>query len=229
MVFTPPASSGCTQTLVTAQHKVREFKCLDRNVDRRRSYTHNIAPTHSARADFRFHSQSGVLFVLSASNMTRVLGKYQVAYPDGDGQFITTATWSNVTNLLYVVAPSDAGPTSQSATVVPGVAHGINAFNVSGASCTLTLVWHSSLGIPWVAGDLNGNAPYTSPVVAADVVWMGSGLKSGIVAASAWTGAFLWSATLRAPIFAAPIVASGRIYASDWSFAAGSGHLYAYW
>ena len=174
-----------------------------------------------------FSPQAGVLFVLAADDTSLELGRYQMAASTGDGQFITTATWSKAANLLFVSSPSDAPATSVSATTVPGIAHGLSAFNVSGPSCKLTLVWQSTLGLPWNSADLGSNAPYTSPVVAGDVVYVGTGFNKKVVAVAASNGTMLWSATLKAPIFSAPIVASGRIYASDWSY--GIGHVYGFW
>ena len=130
-VFTPSASSGCAQSLVTLQHK------------------------------------AGIMFVLSASNMSKSLGSYQLADSTEAGQFIGSTTYSAAHNLLLVVAPSDATAVSggSSATYTPAVQHGLQAYTVT-ASCGLLLAWQTTLGLPWDPTNLNSNAPYSSPTVA---------------------------------------------------------------
>ena len=170
--------------------------------------------------------KSGIMFVLAAANLTHEFGRYQLAASTDNGQFITTATWSPLHALLFVSSPSDAGTTSASASVVPGAAHGLLAFNVTGPACTLSLVWHTSMGLPWNSADLGSNAPYTSPIVGGDVVWMGSGLNKGVHAVSAVNGTLLWSAVAAHAVFAAPVVASGRLIVADWAYGPGSVYMW---
>ena len=61
----------------------------------------------------------------------------------------------------------------------------------------------------------------------ADVVYIGSGLNAMVHAVNINNGAQLWNASLFAPIFANPTVASGRVLVSDWSYGAGRVYVFA--
>ena len=189
-VFSPSASSGCADVLVTVQHK------------------------------------AGVMYVLSGRNLSTMYGSYQLAASTSNGQFITTSTYDALSNTLYVVSPSDAPATSASATKHPNVAHGVQAFHIM-SDCSLSLTWNSTLGLPWNAGDLSNNAPYTSPTLANGVVYIGGGLNKMVLAADAHSGALLWSATTANAVFAPPVVASGRVIVADWGWAANAVYMYA--
>lgn len=90
--------------------------------------------------------------------------------------------------------------------------------------CKLTLAWNAA-----APGDPSSpymNAPYTTPSVAGDVVYFGTGLAQGLHAVDAAKGTLLWSATTRSATFAQPTVANGVVLVGDWS--SGVSRLYAF-
>ena len=171
--------------------------------------------------------KAGVMFVLPAANLSDTsLGSYQLAASTGNGQFIGSSTYSAAHNLLLVVAPSDANNSVGTGAVNhPAVSHGLQAYAITPA-CGLTLMWQTSLGLPWDPTDLNGNAPYSSPTLAGDVVYVATGLHAGVVAVSVASGAILWRGATQAAAFATPVVASGRLLVSDWAY--GPSRVYSF-
>ena len=57
-------------------------------------------------------------------------------------------------------------------------------------------------------------------------MYVAAGLHKSVFAVSAVSGAVLWNATVSAAVFSTPVVASGRLLVSDWSY--GPGHVYMF-
>src|SRR5205085_10309228 len=91
--------------------------------------------------------------------------------------------------------------------------HGIVALRVSG--CMLVEAWRRDLG--------RDMSPASSPTVAGNVVYYGTGHDHEVVALDARDGRALWhSRAIRRAVFAAPTVIAGRVFVGSWDQ-----HLYA--
>jgi hypothetical protein len=111
-----------------------------------------------------------------------------------------TYAYSRARNMLFVANPSDSsGP----------YRHGLLAFAV-GPDCRLALRWQSSIGPPL--------GPPSPPIVAGGVVYVATGEAPGLAAFDAASGAQLWTSgtQIQRPVYAAPTVANGRLYAVSW-------------
>ncbi len=86
--------------------------------------------------------------------------------------------------------------------------HGLLAFRVS-AACTLEPLWQQAVGPE--------PAILSPPVVAAGVVYLGTGFDDELWAFDASTGRPLWtSPRLTGAVYGGPTVANGRLYAGAW-------------
>jgi len=129
----------------------------------------------------------------------------QIASPQALSLFGTVA-YSPPAQMLFVATASDAPATFH---------HGLQAFAVTG--CRLALRWQTAAGAP--------QEPPSPPVVANGVVYLATGETPGLTAFDASTGRKLWSSgtLITLPVFGAPTVSGGRLYATSWDH-----HLYAF-
>jgi outer membrane protein assembly factor BamB len=151
--------------------------------------------------------KSGALLVYDRGAIAHgPLQQLQIASGQALSLFGTYA-YARAENLLLVANPSDS----------PGAyKHGLLAFGID-AGCRLALRWQTSLG--------PAHAPPSPPVVAGGVVYVATGEVHGVAAFDAASGRELWSTggLIQSPVFAAPTVVNGRLYAVSWDH-----HLYAF-
>jgi Fibronectin type III domain/PQQ-like domain/Viral BACON domain len=124
----------------------------------------------------------------------------------GLGGLYGTPDYDPATNHLFV---TDTGPG------INGVSAGLVALTVQ-ADCSLKVAWSQSVG-----GAVS-NSPNSTPTLANGVVYVG--VNDGSVSAfNAASGARLWSSGSNGfAVYAAPIVANGRLIAGSWDGAASS-------
>lgn len=116
-------------------------------------------------------------------------------------EFIGVPAWSAKTKLVYIANPSGTADGTYT--------WGMNAFRIT-ASCRLALQWQTRAGTQsYVVG---------TPTVAGDVVYYPSGAARKIYAFDATTGAPRWNSgsDIPAPVFTAPAVVNGRVYAGAY-------------
>jgi outer membrane protein assembly factor BamB len=144
--------------------------------------------------------KSGALFIYGEGAFgSGYRQRLQIASAN-DWRFNGLPAWDPVTNMLYVTNTTD----SSSGTFK----HGIVALK-AGADCTLSLAWQKTVGIQFTS--------VSSPTVANGVVYYGDGRDGKAFAFNAATGAQLWSSgTTTGQIFAAPMVADGRLFVASW-------------
>ena len=153
-------------------------------------------------------NKSGVLFTYDRQRIDAgPVQRLQLADVTDD-EFVGMPAYSTADRMLYVANSSD----SSSA----GYRHGMVAFKV-GADCQLHLAWQHTLG--------PDKSVVSTPTIAAGVVYYGAGTGDRIYALNARTGRLLWTSgnTISGPVFAAPSVAHGQLYAATWD-----GYLHAY-
>jgi len=85
----------------------------------------------------------------------------------------------------------------------------MNALSVT-TSCTLALAWSAA-----VPGGGSGNIPVSPPAVANGVVYFGSGGGNTVYAINAQSGVRLWSSTLGAAVYAAPVI-DKHLFVGSW-------------
>lgn len=119
----------------------------------------------------------------------------------GLGGLSGTPVYDPTTNMLYV---TDTGPG------IGGVAGGLVALSVQ-PNCGLTVAWSQAVG------SAISDSPNSTPTLANGVVYVG--VNDGSVSAyNAATGARLWnSGPTGFAVYAAPIVANGRVIAGSWN------------
>jgi hypothetical protein len=191
-VFTPVG--GCSRTLVAAQNKL------------------------------------GATFLLYADTF-QTIGVYQMA--DRNDGFLTNVVYAN--GLLYVTSSSDmnphpiqeAGKALKDIYPYPGLIfetqqrHGLSAYTVL-SNCSLQFAWtkNYSLGANCIGTDCSTyttpGVPWTTPVVANDVVFFGAGARKRVVAANASNGALLWNQSVSGAVFATPLVVRNSVYAATY-------------
>jgi len=188
-VFTP-TSGGCSRTLVAAQNKL------------------------------------GATFLLYADTF-ETIGVYMMA--DRNDGFLTNVVYAN--GLLYVTSSSDLNPhpiqeNGRPLSTIypyPGLIfetqqrHGLSAYTVLN-NCSLQFAWtqNYSLGQNCYGIDcqtyVTEGLPWSTPVVANDVVFFGAGARKRVVAANASNGALLWSQSVSGSVFASPLVVKNSVY-----------------
>jgi outer membrane protein assembly factor BamB len=153
-------------------------------------------------------NKSGALFVyLRDSIETGPIQRIRMAANLKDqGLFIGMPAYSPATRLLYV---ANSGPDRDP------FLHGLVALHEN-SECRLRPAWQRVQGP-------NGKTSVSTPTVAGGVVYYGDGLRGRVFAFDAATGRRLWNSeeSLRGPVFAAPVVARGRLYVSAWKGASG--------
>jgi hypothetical protein len=124
----------------------------------------------------------------------------------GLGGLSGTPMYDPATNMLYIV---DTGPGAS------GVAGGLVALAVQ-PNCSLSVAWSQTVG------SSISNSPNSTPTLANGVIYVG--VNDGSVSAfDAATGTRLWnSGSSGFAVYAAPIVANGRLIAGYWSGASAS-------
>ena len=134
------------------------------------------------------------------------------------GQFISTPAFDSTRNTLYVGNPV-TGPKND-------YYHGLIAFSVLD-SCEVQLKWNTLLA----ASSPGSDNPWTSPVIAGDLVYIASGSFSRVHVIHADTGAIVWQSTEPLGfLFGSPSVVNGKMFIADAGqhFNGYSGRLWAY-
>jgi outer membrane protein assembly factor BamB len=155
-------------------------------------------------------NKNGKLYVTSESNLEANNGTdgshvqaipLNVTFDDlGEGGLFGTPLYDPTTNLVYV---SDTGPG------LNGVAGGLVALAVQ-PDCSLAVAWSQPIG------SAISDSPNSMPTLANGVVYVG--VNDGSVSAfDAASGTPLWNSGSRgSAVYAAPIVANGRLVAASW-------------
>ena len=155
-------------------------------------------------------NKNGNLYVTSEANLesdtghngsgVQVLTLNQDIDDLGLGGISGTPVYDPATNMLYI---DDTGPGAD------GVAGGLVALAVQ-PNCSLTVAWSTAVGTPI------SNSPNSTPTLANGVIYVG--VNNGSVQAyNASTGARLWNSGSKGfAVYAAPIVANGRVFAGSW-------------
>ena len=146
-------------------------------------------------------NKSGVFVVYYRGQVSNgPVQRIQMADVTND-QFNGIPAWSPVTNMLYIGNSSDSGDGAYT--------HGMVALQ-AGPSCTLVPSWQQSVG-----PNLSSVSP---PVVANGVVYYGDGPGNQLLAFDAAKGTPLWNSgsTITGPIYSAPTVVNGILYAGSW-------------
>jgi outer membrane protein assembly factor BamB len=119
----------------------------------------------------------------------------------GEGGLYGTPAYSPSTNLLYVV---DSG------SGITGVAGGLVALSVQ-PDCSVKVAWSQPIGTSI------SDSPNSTPTIANGVVFVGAN-DGSVRAFDAATGSRLWnSGSVGFAVYAAPIVAHGRVITGAWS------------
>ncbi|HEX9236906.1 MAG TPA: PQQ-binding-like beta-propeller repeat protein, partial [Actinomycetota bacterium] len=146
-------------------------------------------------------NKSGVLVVYTRGDISSgATQRLQVASVN-DWEFNGIPAYSPVTNTVYIGNSSDS---SQGA-----YKHGMVALQVQN-DCSLKLSWQNTIGPNF--------ASVSPPTVANGVVYYGDGPGNQELAFDATTGTKLWDSgsTITGSLYAAPIVANGRLYVGAW-------------
>jgi outer membrane protein assembly factor BamB len=176
---------------------------------------YNMPPTTLPDADF---GGSPVVYqdggaCLAVEQKTGILFVYNLdAISSGPSQAIAIGSASSAGTNLGTPAYSDHivyVPAASSG----AYSHGMLAFDVQ-QGCRLSFRWQQTFT---GTGNQPGNAPFSPPTVANGVVYAGDGLGRTLYALDARSGAMLWHYTVTSPIFTAPTVADGRLYAVTWN------------
>jgi outer membrane protein assembly factor BamB len=144
--------------------------------------------------------KSGALFIYAEGALgAGYRQRLQIASAN-DWRFNGLPAWDPVTNMLYVSNSTDSSS---------GVyLHGMVALKAA-ANCSLSLAWQKTVGSQLTS--------VSSPTVANGVVFYGDGRASREFAFNAATGTQLWSSgSTTGQLFAAPIVADGRLFIASW-------------
>jgi outer membrane protein assembly factor BamB len=152
-------------------------------------------------------NKDGNLYVLRASDLEANGSPLQTLPLNpandwlGSGGVGGVPAWWAGGGMVFV---SDVGPG------VAGVAGGVVGLKVQ-SDCTLKVAWSAGLG---------GNTqPDSTPTVANGVAFVGEGNSGKVHAYDASTGQHLWDsgAASGGPVFAAPIVADGKLIVGSWN------------
>jgi outer membrane protein assembly factor BamB len=144
--------------------------------------------------------KSGALFIYGEGALgSGYRQRLQIA-SSGDWRFNGLPAWDPVTNMLYVSNSMD----SSSGTYL----HGLVALKAA-ANCSLSLAWQQTVGIQFTS--------VSPPTVANGVIYYGDGRDGHEFAFDAATGTQLWnSGSTTGQLFAAPMVAGGRLFVASW-------------
>jgi outer membrane protein assembly factor BamB len=160
-------------------------------------------------------NKSGVLLVYNTASIgAGPVEALQVGDPS-DWQFNAIPAYDPTTNMVYV---ADSSSTTDPNTSI-SYSQGLIAFQVK-PDCTL------DPNPAWSApNDPGGWVSMSPPTVANGVVYYGNGFGNTLLAYDAATGAPVWDSgsVIQGGIWAAALVANGRLYAGSWD-----GHLYAF-
>ena len=160
-------------------------------------------------------NKSGVLLLYDTATIgAGPLESLQVG-DQSDWQFNAIPAYDPVTNMVYV---ADSSSTTDPNTSI-SYSQGLIAFQVK-PDCTL------DPSPAWSAPNDPGRwVSMSPPTVANGVVYYGNGFGNTLLAYDAATGAPVWDSgsVIQGGIWAAPLVANGRLYAGSWD-----GHLYAF-
>ncbi len=176
-------------------------------------FTPNGCPTMLAAG-----SKNGNLYLMRESDLESSgtpIQTLQLNDPNdslGSGGVGGTFAYWPAGRMLFV---GDTGPG------VNGVAGGLVGLTIQ-ADCTLKVAWSQQLG--------GSDSPNSTPTVADGVVFIGLGTGK-LQAFDAATGTPLWdSGSIGTAVYAAPIVAAGRVYVGTWNgfTASDTGTLRAY-
>jgi outer membrane protein assembly factor BamB len=146
-------------------------------------------------------NKSGVLVTYIAGKIGNgVLQRLQMA-DVGDWQFNGIPAYSPALRTVYVSNSSDSNKGT--------FKHGMVALKV-GTDCKLHLKWQRTVGPNYTS--------VSPPTVAGGVVYYGDGFGNTERAFDAATGTQLWNSgsTIQGPLFAAPTVVNGQLYAASW-------------
>lgn len=140
----------------------------------------------------------GVLYVYDQNSIAA--GPVQTLEIDGNQSFIGGLAYDPHTRVVYVAHGYDASRGRSR--------HGLLALRV-GRTCKLSLAWQRSSGHLGVT---------SAATVANGVVYYGDGTGNRLFAYDAATGKPLWNSgtTLKGPVFAAPTIINGALYAASW-------------
>jgi outer membrane protein assembly factor BamB len=142
--------------------------------------------------------KSGALFIYAEGALgSGYRQRLQIASAS-DWRFNGLPAWDPLTNMLYVSNSTDSG----------GVyLHGMVALKAS--NCSLSLAWQKTVG--------TAGTSVSSPTVANGIVYYGDGRASQEFGFDAATGTQLWSSgSVTGQLFAAPMVADGRLIVASW-------------
>ena len=128
---------------------------------------------------------------------------------------VESVVWNPEVGLLYLSNSADLPITVMQ--------HGLIAFKVN-SSCMLEKSWNVVIGTN--TGTSICYTPYTTPLVAGGLVFVGTGLSNTMYAVNAETGKIVWSAPMSGALFAAPLVINGMLLQGTFSYGVSS--LYAY-
>lgn len=130
-----------------------------------------------------------------------VFGSGPDAADQRESGFIGGLAYDPTTDLVYVAHGDDPPRGSYR--------HGLVALNV-GSSCKLSLAWQQP-------SPSNGGVT-SAPSVADGVVYYANGAGNRLFAYDAANGTPLWNSgtTLKGPVFAAPTIVNGALYAGSW-------------
>jgi outer membrane protein assembly factor BamB len=140
----------------------------------------------------------GVLYVYNRTSLAS--GPVQTLQIGGSQSFIGGLAYDPHTRVVYVAHGYDASRGRSR--------HGLVALKV-GRSCKLSLAWQQP----------SPNEGITSAATVANgVVYYGNGAGNRLFAYNAATGKPLWNSgtTVRGPVFAAPTIVNGALYAGSW-------------
>lgn len=141
----------------------------------------------------------GVLYVYDRTSLSS--GPVQTLLINGSQGFIGGLAYDPTTDLVYVAHGDDPPHGSYR--------HGLVALKV-GSSCKLSLAWQQP-------SPSNGGVT-SAPSVADGVVYYANGAGNRLFAYDAANGTPLWNSgtTLKGPVFAAPTIVNGALYAGSW-------------
>lgn len=160
-------------------------------------------------------NKSGVLFVYHADSIHAGPAQALQVGNVNDWQFNAIPAYDPVTHMVYV---ADSSSSTDPNTHV-SYSEGLIAFGVR-PNCTLAPApaWSAPM-------DPGSRVSMSPPTVADGVVYYADGDGNTLFAYDAATGAHLWDSgtTIGGGIWAAPLVANGRLFAGSWD-----GHLYSF-
>ena len=134
----------------------------------------------------------------------KLVASYSVAAlaAQGTGKFLSSNAYDTASNTLVVTSPTDGA-----------LQHGLIGFHVN-QDCKLS----KSFDVTATTGVYG--EPYSSPTLANGVIYYSDGPGGHVYAASAMTGATLWStASVGGWVVGAPTVVNGRVYISSFNVA----------